>query len=128
MPIYEYRCTSCGRPVEVVHSIHGTGPEACEVCGGAMRKALTTPAIVFKGSGWAKKDARSSTPVAAANPDGPSDGATASSDGATAKPSADTSTKEAAPSPPASASGSKPSGAAKPSGGAAKSGKTDRSA
>ena len=30
-----------------------------------MRKLLSTPAIVFKGSGWAKKDARSATKPAA---------------------------------------------------------------
>jgi len=57
MPLYDYRCTECGREVEVMHGIHGTGPETCEICGGAMRKALSSPAIHFKGSGWAKKDA-----------------------------------------------------------------------
>ena len=58
VPTYDYRCTACGRQVEVVHGIHATGPATCEVCGGAMRKALSTPAIHFKGSGWAKKDAQ----------------------------------------------------------------------
>jgi hypothetical protein len=29
-----------------------------------MRKMLTTPSIVFKGSGWAKKDARDARPAA----------------------------------------------------------------
>jgi putative FmdB family regulatory protein len=58
MPIYEYACTSCGRSVEVVHGVHVPGPEVCEVCGGRMRKLVSTPSIHFKGSGWAKKDAR----------------------------------------------------------------------
>ena len=58
MPIYEYACTSCGRRVEVVHAVTAAGPTSCEVCGGAMRKLLSPPAIVFRGSGWAKKDAR----------------------------------------------------------------------
>jgi putative FmdB family regulatory protein len=61
MPLYDYRCTACGHEVEVMHSVHGTGPEACERCGAPMRKALSTPAIHFKGSGWAKKDARSAS-------------------------------------------------------------------
>jgi putative FmdB family regulatory protein len=61
MPIYDYRCTACGRMIEVMHSISDTGPEACGECGGAMRKALSTPAIHFKGSGWAKKDAAAAT-------------------------------------------------------------------
>ena len=61
MPLYDYRCVACGREVEVMHGIHDGGPAACEACGGAMRKALSPPAIHFKGSGWAKKDARAST-------------------------------------------------------------------
>ncbi len=60
MPTYDYRCTQCGREVEVMHGINGTGPQTCEFCGGPMRKALSTPAIHFKGSGWAKKDAAAS--------------------------------------------------------------------
>ncbi len=59
MPLYDYRCTDCGREVEVSHGIHAAGPATCESCGGPMRKALSAPAIHFKGSGWAKKDARS---------------------------------------------------------------------
>ena len=58
MPVYEYVCTVCGHPIEVMHSFTAEGPKVCTQCGGAMRKALSTPAIVFKGSGWAKKDHR----------------------------------------------------------------------
>jgi putative FmdB family regulatory protein len=61
MPIYEYVCGSCGRRIEMMHGIHGHGPAACESCGGPMRKALSAPAIHFKGSGWAKKDAKASS-------------------------------------------------------------------
>ena len=57
MPRYDYRCSSCGLEVEVLHGIYENGPQACDVCGGVMRKALSAPAIHFKGSGWAKKDA-----------------------------------------------------------------------
>ncbi len=57
MPLYDYRCTECGREVEVMHGIHERGPDRCEHCDGAMRKTLSLPAIHFKGSGWAKKDA-----------------------------------------------------------------------
>lgn len=67
MPIYEYDCSACGRRIEVMHSVHGTGPATCEACGGAMKKALSVPAIHFKGSGWAKKDARSSATPAASS-------------------------------------------------------------
>ena len=56
MPTYDYICTACGHQMEVVHGIHGHGPEACPVCGGVMRKGFAAPAVHFKGSGWAKKD------------------------------------------------------------------------
>jgi putative FmdB family regulatory protein len=62
VPIYDYVCSSCRHRVEVIHGINDAGPRFCPSCGteGTMRKALVSPAIHFKGSGWAKKD-RSST-------------------------------------------------------------------
>ncbi len=56
MPIYEYGCQSCGHQLDVTHGVHQSGPSACPVCGGPLRKLLSTPTIVFKGSGWAKKE------------------------------------------------------------------------
>ncbi len=67
MPTYDYRCADCGLEIEVVHGVHAHGPGTCAACGGPMRKALTAPAIHFKGSGWAKKDARSATTSKAAS-------------------------------------------------------------
>ena len=64
MPIYDYECRNCGHIVEVLHGVNASGPTACEQCGGPMRKLMSTPAIVFKGSGWAKKDARDARPKA----------------------------------------------------------------
>jgi putative FmdB family regulatory protein len=60
MPSYDYGCTACGRVFDVMHGVHGSGPERCEVCGGALRKLISAPAVHFKGSGWAGKDARDS--------------------------------------------------------------------
>ncbi len=56
MPTYDYRCTVCGHEIEVVHGVHGHGPDACPNCGGEMRKTFVVPTVHFKGSGWAKKD------------------------------------------------------------------------
>jgi putative FmdB family regulatory protein len=58
VPTYDYRCSSCGERVEIVHSINGGPPETCPRCGafGTLRKAFAAPAIHFKGSGWAKKE------------------------------------------------------------------------
>jgi putative FmdB family regulatory protein len=58
MPIYDYRCTACDHLSEVIHGINDPGPRFCESCGaeGTMRKGFATPAVLFKGSGWARKD------------------------------------------------------------------------
>jgi putative FmdB family regulatory protein len=58
VPTYDYRCSSCGERVEIVHSISGGPPETCPNCGAfaTLRKAFAPPTIVFKGSGWAKKE------------------------------------------------------------------------
>jgi putative FmdB family regulatory protein len=70
MPIYEYACKACGHRVEVLHGIHASGPATCDVCGGPMTKLVSAPAIVFKGSGWAKKDARDRSSARATASDG----------------------------------------------------------
>jgi putative FmdB family regulatory protein len=55
--MYDYQCEKCAHVVEVTHGVHDKGPTRCEVCGGPMRKLMSSPSIHFKGSGWAKKDA-----------------------------------------------------------------------
>jgi putative FmdB family regulatory protein len=63
MPIYDYLCSNCGQKTEVIHGIDAAGPRFCPACGaeGTLRKAFATPAVHFKGSGWAKKDRSSSS-------------------------------------------------------------------
>jgi putative FmdB family regulatory protein len=56
VPFYDYVCEKCGHEMEVMHSVHGHGPSVCPVCGGEMKKAITAPAVHFKGSGWARKE------------------------------------------------------------------------
>jgi putative FmdB family regulatory protein len=68
MPFYDYTCTNCGQRVEVMHGVNDSGPGACDRCGGAMRKMMSSPTIVFKGSGWAKKE-RSTSSAAAKSTD-----------------------------------------------------------
>lgn len=114
MPLYDYRCMACGREVEVMHGINDKGPETCQECGGVMRKALSPPAIHFKGSGWAKKDAA----AASAKKATPPKSSAASDKGSTngdAKPGAGESAKTDSGSK--SGSGSEASGSATPSAG-----------
>ena len=56
MPFYDYVCEKCGHQMEVMHSVHGHGPSVCPECGGPMKKAISAPAVHFKGSGWARKE------------------------------------------------------------------------
>ncbi|MEP6638562.1 MAG: zinc ribbon domain-containing protein [Chloroflexota bacterium] len=75
MPAYDYVCAACGRRFEVAHGVHAEGPTSCPLCGkGPVRKAISAPAVHYKGSGWAKKERRATvTPGAAKASDGGSD-------------------------------------------------------
>jgi putative FmdB family regulatory protein len=81
MPIYEYVCSSCGHRTDILHGVHDPGPHFCPECGteGSMRKAFAPPAIVFKGSGWAKKERRSSSESGSAASSAKNDGVRGSS-------------------------------------------------
>ena len=60
MPVYDYVCTSCGHRFEVFRGLNESGPHQCPLCEGPVSRAFAPPTIVFKGSGWAKNDRRSS--------------------------------------------------------------------
>jgi putative FmdB family regulatory protein len=61
VPLYDYVCEACRHRFEVIHGVHDHGPTTCPNCGkGPVRKAITTAAIHYKGSGWAKKERRAS--------------------------------------------------------------------
>jgi len=61
VPLYDYVCEACRHRFEVIHGVHDQGPTTCPNCGkGPVRKAITTAAIHYKGSGWAKKERRAS--------------------------------------------------------------------
>jgi putative FmdB family regulatory protein len=61
VPVYEYHCSACGHRADIIHGFNDSGPNFCPACGaeGTMRKAFAPPTIVFKGSGWAKKERHS---------------------------------------------------------------------
>lgn len=77
MPTYQYACTECGEPLEVVQSFTDDALTECPSCGGRLRKRFNAVGIVFKGSGFYRTDSRSgssSTDTAASAAKG-SDGA-----------------------------------------------------
>ena len=52
MPIYEYQCDTCSYQFEVKQSIKDDPIATCERCGKPVRRLISSPGIMFKGSGW----------------------------------------------------------------------------
>jgi putative FmdB family regulatory protein len=67
VPTYQYTCTDCGEPIEVVQKFTDDPLSVCAACGGRLRKVFSPVGIVFKGSGFYRTDSRngSSSPAAA---------------------------------------------------------------
>jgi putative FmdB family regulatory protein len=60
MPIYTYRCESCGVQFERHQSFTDEPLKRCPECNkNSLRKVLTPAGIVFKGSGWYATDHKS---------------------------------------------------------------------
>src|SRR5215471_3899766 len=70
MPIYEYVCTKCGRKTEVIQRMGDKAIAHCPNCGGKVKKAISAPAIQFKGSGWYVTDYGSGAGRAKSESDG----------------------------------------------------------
>ena len=62
MPVYEYKCQACDHRFERKQSFTDELVKVCPECGGAVKKLLSTPGLVFKGSGWYVTDSRPSAP------------------------------------------------------------------
>ncbi|MGI8549746.1 MAG: FmdB family zinc ribbon protein, partial [Dehalococcoidia bacterium] len=61
MPRYDYRCSVCGHVYEKREGFDAPPLQTCPDCAGVARRVLTSPAIVFKGSGWYINDSRKGT-------------------------------------------------------------------
>ncbi|TQM71294.1 putative FmdB family regulatory protein [Actinomadura hallensis] len=60
MPTYQYVCTECGEPLEVVQKFSDDPLTECPACSGRLRKVFSAAGIIFKGSGFYRTDSRSS--------------------------------------------------------------------
>ncbi len=119
MPIYAYRCASCGHAQDVLRKISDPPLTVCPACGAAtFVKQVTAAGFQLKGSGWyvtdfrgEKKAAKSGDGDAAPAAEGkPADGAAAPANGKeAAKGDAAKSESAAAPAPaPAAAPAAAP--------------------
>jgi len=79
VPTYQYTCTDCGEPIEVVQKFTDDPLSICAACGGRLRKVFSPVGIVFKGSGFYRTDSRngSSSSTAAAKDKQPSESSSA---------------------------------------------------
>ncbi|MDY0105363.1 MAG: zinc ribbon domain-containing protein [Giesbergeria sp.] len=100
MPIYAYKCGSCGHAKDVLQKISDPLLTVCPACGAeAFSKQITAAGFQLKGSGWYVTDFRGGSGGTAA-PAAESSGGTAESAAASAP------AKEACASCPAAAASS----------------------
>ncbi|WP_394791278.1 FmdB family zinc ribbon protein [Rhodoferax sp.] len=109
MPIYAYKCESCGHSKDVLQKMSDAPLTDCPVCGApAFKKQVTAAGFQLKGSGWYVTDFRNGGSATATPAPKVDDGKPApAADTAAAKP-ADTgastsATPAAAPAPAAPA-------------------------
>src|SRR4051812_14742240 len=94
MPIYAYKCESCGFAKDVLQKMSDAPLKDCPNCGKpTFAKQLTAAGFQLKGSGWYATDFKTQTPAPAAEKSGESSGAAAPA----AAPAAGASTAPAAP-------------------------------
>ena len=68
MPIYEYKCSKCGKIFERLQSVAAAPLRKCIYCQGRVEKIISQSSFQFKGSGWyitdyKKKGAKSDAPA-----------------------------------------------------------------
>lgn len=56
MPLYEYKCSACGRTFEVIQKFSDPPLTIHPECGGEVVRLLSAPAFHLKGTGWYATD------------------------------------------------------------------------
>jgi putative FmdB family regulatory protein len=60
MPIYEYRCDSCGYELEALQKLSGEPLKNCPACDATgLRRLISAPSFRLKGDGWYETDFKS---------------------------------------------------------------------
>jgi putative FmdB family regulatory protein len=98
MPIYEYRCSSCGHELEALQKFSDPPLLACPSCNkGALVKLMSAAGFQLKGSGWYATDFKG----AGAKPAAKSDGGDAKPAESKSETKTETKAEAAAPAKPA---------------------------
>jgi putative FmdB family regulatory protein len=70
MPIYEYRCSSCGHELESIQKLSDPPLVVCPACHkDALVKLVSAAGFQLKGSGWYATDFKGGAKAASAKPD-----------------------------------------------------------
>jgi putative FmdB family regulatory protein len=70
MPIYAYKCGSCGHAKDVLQKVSDTPLTTCPACGAeAFSKQVTAAGFQLKGSGWYVTDFRGGNASSSATPE-----------------------------------------------------------
>ena len=72
MPIYGYRCSSCGHEFEIQQRMSDDSLKVCPECQGELTKILYPTGVIFKGSGYYSTDYKTSSKSASGNGSSPS--------------------------------------------------------
>ena len=107
MPIYAYRCTSCGHAKDVLQKVSDPLLTDCPACGAAtFAKQVTAAGFQLKGSGWYVTDFRGGNSGAGKAEGDEAGGGEKPADTAPEKPSEKTADDNAAAKPVKAAEGS----------------------
>jgi len=107
MPIYAYRCSTCGHAKDVLQKMSDAPLSTCPACGAeSFQKQITAAGFQLKGSGWYVTDFKGGAGAGAAT--GAATGATAAAPSSAAESAA----PAAAPAAEASSSSSSSGGTA----------------
>jgi len=104
MPIYEYRCDSCGHQQEFLRKVSDAPLTTCPQCGKpSLTKLLSAAGFQLKGSGWYATDFKSSGSKPAAKSG--DDSKPAAKSGEDSKPAGETKSEEKKAAPSCGAGG-----------------------
>jgi putative FmdB family regulatory protein len=56
MPLYEYRCKSCGHTFEAIQKFSDRPLRKCSECSGPLEKLISRNSFQLKGGGWFSGD------------------------------------------------------------------------
>ncbi len=69
MPLYEYRCSKCGKKFELLRKFSDPPVTVHAECGGHVERLISAPAFHLKGHGWYATDYAKKSPAADGKPE-----------------------------------------------------------